>query len=80
MLIGMTSFKALYGHGPLSFIDTVLGDSHAPRAKDWLKEEHDILRSLKENLQQAQNRQKVYADRHRIEKSFEVGDLVYLRL
>jgi hypothetical protein len=26
----------------------------------------------------AQNQQKMYADRHRIERSFEVGDLVFL--
>jgi hypothetical protein len=35
---------------------------------------------LKENLQTAQNRQKISADRHRIERNFEVGDLVFLRL
>jgi len=51
MSIEMTSFKALYRYEPLSFIDTVLGDSRAPRAKDWLQEGQDILRSLKENLQ-----------------------------
>ena len=28
----------------------------------------------------AQNRQKISADRHKIENSFEVGDLVFLRL
>ena len=50
MLIRMAPFKALYGHKPLSFIDTILGDSCAPRAKDWLLEGQDILRSLKENL------------------------------
>jgi hypothetical protein len=27
----------------------------------------------------AQNQQKMYADKHRTERSFEVGDLVYLR-
>ena len=36
MSIGMAPFKALYGYEPLSFIDTVLGDSHAPRVRDWL--------------------------------------------
>ena len=56
MSIGMVSFKSLYGHEPLSFIDTFLGDSRALKAKDWLQEGQDILRSLKENLQQAQNR------------------------
>jgi hypothetical protein len=28
----------------------------------------------------AQNQQKMYADKHRVERSFKVGDLVYLRL
>jgi hypothetical protein len=32
------------------------------------------------NLQVARNRQKVNVDRHKIERSFEVGDLVFLRL
>ena len=50
MSIGITPFKALYGHEPLSFIHTYLGDSRAPRAKDWLQKGQDILRSLKENL------------------------------
>ena len=80
MSIGMAPFKALYRHEPLSFIDTVLGNNRAPRAKDWLQEGQNILRGLKENLQHAQNQQKMYADKHRIERSFEVGDLVYLRL
>ena len=31
-------------------------------------------------MQAAQNQQKIYADRHRVERSFEVGDFVYLRL
>jgi hypothetical protein len=35
---------------------------------------------LKENLQTMKNRQKISADKHKIEHSFEVGDLVFLRL
>ena len=35
---------------------------------------------MKENLQATQNQQKLYADKHRVERSFEVIDLVYLRL
>ena len=35
---------------------------------------------MKENLQAAQNQQKIYADRQRIERSFELGDLFFLRL
>jgi hypothetical protein len=40
----------------------------------------DILRELKDHLHRAQNQHKVLADKHRVERTFEVGDLVYLRL
>jgi hypothetical protein len=38
------------------------------------------LQAVRENLQTTQNQQKIYADRQRVERSFEVGDLVFLRL
>jgi hypothetical protein len=38
------------------------------------------IRTLKDNLKTTQNQQKLYADRHRVERAFEVGDLVFLRL
>eukprot|EP00253_Pinus_taeda_P024535 PITA_24535 len=40
----------------------------------------DILRALKDNMATALNQQKLYADKGRVERQFEVGDLVYLRL
>jgi hypothetical protein len=51
-----------------------------PQGQRLVAGEPDILRVLKENLQVAQNQQKMYADRHRVERNFEVGDLVFLRL
>ena len=80
MSIRMTPFKALYGYEALDYADLAFGDSRAPKAKDWIQDSQDILKILKENLQTAQNQQKLYANKHRIEQSFEVGDLVYLRL
>ena len=38
------------------------------------------IKLLKDNLQVAQNQQKQYADKHREERTFQVDDLVYLRL
>jgi hypothetical protein len=35
---------------------------------------------LKDHLQRAQNQQKVQADKHRVDHTFEVDDLVYLML
>jgi hypothetical protein len=76
----MTPFRALYGYDAPSFVDLEFGDNRAPKAKDWIQESQDILKALKDNLQMTQNQQNLYADRHRVEHTFEVGDLVFLRL
>jgi hypothetical protein len=76
----MTPFRELYGYDAPTLVDLVFEESRAPKAKDWIIESQEILKLLKENLQTTQNRQKISADRHRIERSFEVGDLVFLRL
>jgi hypothetical protein len=55
MSIGMTPFKALYGYDVATFVDQAFGDSRAPKAKDWVQESQDILRTLKDNLQMAHN-------------------------
>jgi hypothetical protein len=80
MSIGMTPFQALYGYEAMTFVDVVFSDSRASKARDWIQDSQDILRALKENMRMAQNQQKMYTDRHRTERSFEVGDLVFLRL
>jgi hypothetical protein len=67
MSIKMSPFGALYGYDAPSFIETVFGDSRVPEAKDWVEETQRILQSAKENLQSAQNQQKI-------------EDLVFLRL
>jgi len=80
MSIGMSPFYALYGYHPLSFANVMFGASKALIAKIWIQESQDILRALKDNMATAQNQQKLYADRSRVERQFELGDLVYLRL
>ena len=45
-----------------------------------MQQSQDILRELKDHLQRAQNQHKVQVHKHRVERTFEVGDLVYLRL
>eukprot|EP00253_Pinus_taeda_P024312 PITA_24312 len=58
----------------------MFGDNKVPRAKIWIQESQDILRALKDNMAITQNQQKLYAERGRMERQFEVGDMVYLRL
>eukprot|EP00253_Pinus_taeda_P036719 PITA_36719 len=51
----------------------MFGDSKAPRAKIWIQESQDILRALKDNMATAQNQKKLYADKGRVERQFEVA-------
>ena len=76
----MAPFKALYGYEALNFADLAFGDKRAPKENDWVQENQDIFRVVKENIQEAHNQHNLYVDRHRIERSFEVGILVYLRI
>lgn len=45
-----------------------------------LKDRSSMLRLLKANLQEAQNKMKKFADKTRTERYFEVRDWVYLKL
>ena len=62
MSISMSPFRALYGYDAPTFMDMVFRDSRAPKAKDWLQDSQGILKALRDNLQMAQNQQKMYAD------------------
>lgn len=78
--IAMSSFRALYHYDPPNFTDLIFVDNRAPKAKAFLQESQDIMATLKENLQMAQNQQKRYYDKDRTKRLFKVGDVVYLRL
>ena len=80
MSIGMSPFRALYNYDSLTFVEIFFGDSRAPMTQDWIQQSQDILKEIKYHLQRVKNQQKVQADKHRVEHTFEVGDLVYLRL
>jgi hypothetical protein len=51
MSIGISPFRALYGNDAPTFVDQMFGDSWAPKAKDWIQERQNILRTLNNNLQ-----------------------------
>ena len=48
--------------------------------EDHIEHQQQVLQILKDNLTMAQNRMKQQADKHRSERSFEVGDWVFLIL
>ena len=47
---------------------------------ELLKEMEQEVVKIRQNLKAAQDRQKIYADKHRMNKEFSVGDHVYLRV
>ncbi|XP_059068328.1 methionine--tRNA ligase, chloroplastic/mitochondrial [Cryptomeria japonica] len=69
---------ALYGYEAPNFMDLLLSDSRVPSAGDLLQESQDIVKTLKDNITKAQDQQKQYADQKRTERTFEVGDMVYI--
>ena len=78
--MGTTPFEVLYGHThrQLGIIDpraATISDLSA-----WLSERNLLTMLIQQQLLRAQRRMKHHADKHRSEREFQVGDLVYLKL
>jgi len=78
--LGKTPFEVLYGHTPrhLGISDTTT--CQAPDLEAWLKERDMLNRLIHQQLLRAQQRMKHQADKNRSERTFAVGDSVYLKL
>jgi hypothetical protein len=76
----MTPFMALYGYHPPSITSSLKQKSMVQAVEDHTEHQQKVLQILKDNLTMAQNRMKQQADQHRSERSFEVGDWVFLIL
>ena len=61
-------------------MDYVPGTTQVGAVDLLLKDRQQLLSLLKHNLTAAQERMKWYADKKRVDWSFDVGDWVYLRL
>jgi hypothetical protein len=73
-------FEVLYGHPPKHF---GLHQNSAILVTDleqWMQEREVISKLIQQHLLRAQSRMKKYADTHRSERVFTVGDRVYLKL
>lgn len=71
---GMSPFKAMYGTAPPRLLSYVRGTTQAPAVEDYLRSRDQIMRVLKENLEDARQRIKKQADLHRTERNFNEGD------
>jgi hypothetical protein len=78
--LGTTPFEVLYGRKPKYFGLSVNALCQSPELSDWLQERDKMQNLIRDHLLRAQARMKVPADKHRSERSFVVGDWVYLKL
>src|ERR1700722_13840817 len=76
----MTPFMALYGYRPSSITSSLKEKSKVQAMEDHIENQQQVLQILKDNLTIAQNCMKQQAYQHRSERSFEVGDWVFLWL
>lgn len=78
--LGKSPFEVLYGYPPKHFGITVDTHCQVPELEAWLQDRFDMHQVIKHNLERAQNRMKMQADKNRSERSFTVGDWVYVKL
>ncbi|XP_073360410.1 uncharacterized protein [Aegilops tauschii subsp. strangulata] len=77
---GQTPFEVVYGHAPRHFDISVDDTIQSEDLKHWFDQRKVVLHSVQQHLSRAQQRMKVQADKHRTERSFEVGEFVFLKL
>lgn len=78
--LGCTSCKALHGYeARVPTVTIILSEKHQSIA-ELISEKQAQLEALKEQLFKAQNRMKIYADRHRTDRQYQVGEQVLLKL
>ncbi|CAM8908930.1 unnamed protein product [Rhodiola kirilowii] len=74
-----TPFEVVYGQPPPIHLPYLPGESSC-RVIDNLQKREELISMLKFHLLRAQNRMKQYADSHRSDCQFQIGDYAYLKL
>ena len=78
--IKMAPFEALYGRRcrtPLCWNDS---SDRLRLGPDYIRQSTEFVRQIRDRMKEAQDRQKSYADLHRRDIEFAVGDMVLLRV
>jgi transposase InsO family protein len=78
--IGVSPFEALYGHPPRVFGISVVDTYSVQGLDDWLKERKVMSDLLQRHLHHAVNRMKMQADKGQLERTFDIGDKVFLKI
>jgi hypothetical protein len=78
--LGKSPFEVLYGRLPRQLGLSDVNICPVPDLQVWLEERKLMQSLLKQHLERVRLRMKHFADKHRSECMFEVGDVVYLKL
>ena len=75
----MSLYEALYGRRCRTLVTLDNPVNKVVLGLEFLKEMEQEVAKIRQNLKAAQDRQKSYANKHRVDREFNVGDHVYLR-
>jgi hypothetical protein len=78
--LGRSPFEVLYGQKPRHFGIQPPDNLTPLDLQKWLDDRALMQQAIQQHLLQAQQRMKRFADQKRSERTFQVGDQVYLRL
>ena len=78
--LGMSPYEALYGRRCRTLVTWDNLVNRIVLGPELLKEMEQEVVNIRKNLKVAQDRQKIYADKYRVNREFNVGDHVYLRV
>ena len=71
-------FELMYGKNPQLAIDFTDKTSHVPSAEQTIKDISESIKIARNQIIKSQEQQKKYADQHRKDHQFKIGDLVLL--
>ncbi|CAL9221332.1 unnamed protein product [Arabidopsis halleri] len=78
--IQMSPYEAVYGQPPPVHLPYLPGESKVAVVAQCLQDRENMLLLLRFHLLRAQHRMTQNANLHRTERSFEIGDVVYVKL
>ena len=78
--LGTSPFTALYGRDPPSLIAAAPSAETTPDVALMIRQRGELIVLLRKNLERAQQRMRVAANKHRRDVEFEAGEMVLLKL
>lgn len=78
--LNITPFQALYGFSPPMVAEVILPDIPELSPQEQSRNRQMANQVIKESLTKAQARIKLQADKHRRDREFNIGDMVYLKI